>query len=151
MSDIGRRLKAHWVAQGLEIRPGVAARDLAALEKRHKIVLPADLRDYFSVVNGFGGTDRDCISFWPLPSEAIPPKEQYCFQPLSLLYGGRDVEGDDQIFAFGDLMILASFYLIKLSRDSRAKNPVFFHHSDYQIAESFSEFAEKYMRNEMNW
>jgi hypothetical protein len=44
---IGTNLKNHWLSQGIEINPGVSMEKLSAFEAKYRVLLPADLRDYF--------------------------------------------------------------------------------------------------------
>ena len=69
MSTIGERLHAHWLAQGIELPPGVTEDRLKEFETRFGVVLPTDLREYFLHVDGMGEPfqwDEDLFNFRPL-------------------------------------------------------------------------------------
>lgn len=148
MSDIGRQLKEHWLSKGLKVRAGVPEVDLKAFESRYWISLPADLRAYFSEVNGLDGEDANKIAFWPLLLTPERPHDSFV-RNLPSLPGQSQFEGWERIFVFADWLIWSSFYFIKLSSDAQAPTPVFFHARDCQIAKSFSDFAGQYIQRKL--
>ena len=63
-----------WCAESIGMLAGVASAKIAFFEETYHVVLPTDLRTFFSLTNGMGGTefwetDSDMTSFWPLPDE----------------------------------------------------------------------------------
>ena len=62
------RLKLHWKAQGVKIRPGASEEELRNFEVAQGVRFPQDIRDYFRAVDGMeeGDMTNDYFSFWPL-------------------------------------------------------------------------------------
>lgn len=64
-------LRERWRRDGILHGRGASEADLAAFERRHGVVLPADLRAYFATTNGTavgacGMEDGDLLGFWHL-------------------------------------------------------------------------------------
>jgi hypothetical protein len=141
---LGERLKAHWLAQGLPVRPGVTHEAIASFEARHSVLLPGDLREYLEVANGTGRyTDMDdnLFCFWSI-EEFTPLSEEYpdatCFEEPAAY------------FLFADHSINCPAYAIRLSKDRAAGTPILATYSDnreyscHRVVDSFSVFVEVY-------
>lgn len=76
MIDLSTRLRQHWF-HTVALRAGATDAEVAAFEARHRVRLPADMREYLPPVNGMDAsdTDKDCTSFWGL--DRITPAMQY--------------------------------------------------------------------------
>jgi len=141
------RLKRHWGAHGVKIRPGVSEEELRNFETAHGVRFSQDLRDYFRAVDGMeeGTMATDYFSFWPLHtikrmSEELGPE---CY---------ADVIEPDQYFIFADYCIWCWGYAIRLTGNHADSNPVFFTGNRPDngriIASSFTEFLELYLTDE---
>ena len=142
---IGTSLKDRWLAQGLEINPGVSTEDLAAFEFTYQVVVPADLRDYFLTVDGMaeGVSDDALIRFWSL-SEVKPITVE-----APELSSPAYIEDAESMFVFADYSIWAHAYAIRLSPNTEDPNPIFVIGSEKPtcIFDSFSELVSSYLNN----
>jgi hypothetical protein len=142
METIGESLKNYWLRQGIKINPGVSEMELSTFEHKYNVRLPEDLKDYFYMVNGFHNSDVDgeFITFLPL----------YEIEPLSVNWS--QVPEAKSYFILADYCISCHVYAIKLTKDTNFDNPVFIDFNDKksptQIADSFSEFAQSYLKND---
>jgi cell wall assembly regulator SMI1 len=68
MQDLVERVKQRWISQGVKPRHGATEQQINAFESRHDLRLPADLQQYFALVDGMedGDMDDDLFSFLPL-------------------------------------------------------------------------------------
>ena len=146
MSTIGERLHTHWLAQGIELPPGVTEDPLRSFETRFGVTLPADLREYFLHVDGMGEPfkwDTDLFNFRPLSEvESI---------------GDRQIVLEDKssYFVIADHSIWLPAFAIRLTPSGTGPHPVIAIESDENggygqsiVAHSFSEFAERYLTDE---
>src|SRR5437763_1406329 len=95
MSLIGERLRAHWLAQGIDPSGGVSEERLIEFEDRHGVVLPADMRGYFLHLDGMGSkyeSDHSFFSFWPLGQIVRASQE----------FEDRFIEDQSSYFLFAD-------------------------------------------------
>ena len=106
---LGQRLRQYWLDTGVQVLPGVSLQQLDAFEKRHGVLLPPDVRDYFSTVDGMPDceSDGDFISFWELAR--LEPVRNDLNTRLRAPVGAR-------YFYFADWSIDAHRYAILLSR-----------------------------------
>jgi hypothetical protein len=143
-SSLGERLKAHWLAQGLTVRPGVTPKAIASFEARYSVLLPNDLREYLQVANGTGrntNVDDKLFCFWSI-EEFTPLTEKYpdatCFEEPSAH------------FLFADHSINCPAYAIRLHPNRAASSPILAIYSDnrqyesHRVVDSFSAFVEAY-------
>lgn len=141
---IGTSLKHHWLAQGIEINPGVSKEKLTAFESRYRVSLPADLRDYFLTVDGMadGFTDNALIRFWSLSEVKPIPEEAPSFSDPSY------VEDAESLFVFADYSIWCHAYAIRLSLTGDS-NPIFVigDETPLRMFGSFSELVSTYLTN----
>jgi hypothetical protein len=153
MSGIGERLKAHWLAQGLQLPPGVLEVHLQQFEKHFGVTLPYDIRDYFLDVNGMGGLltyddrlnwDDDLFRFWPL-QELLRMSDEEPYKDLQ-------VADLSSYFIFADHSVVLPAYAIRLDSARTGAHPVIAcegrGHETSIVALSFSEFAERYLEGE---
>jgi SMI1 / KNR4 family (SUKH-1) len=151
MSEIGERLKAHWLAQGVEPPPGVPEALLQQFETHYGVTLPGDMRDYFLHVNGIGGEltdDQDLFRFWPL-QEVLSITDDPDYQDIQVAEG-------PSFFIFADHSIFLPAYAIRLDSARTGDHPAiafWWDHHDRRheistVARSFSEFAERYLKGD---
>ncbi|MBA3315577.1 MAG: SMI1/KNR4 family protein [Planctomycetota bacterium] len=147
-SELGQRLKARWIAEELQPRPGVSVDDLDAFETTHGIRLPDDLRNYLRIVNGTGKyseMDQSYHCWWSL-EEWKSVEEKWPREGL--------IDGANTTYLFADHSIECPTYGIRLAATNEA-NEIIAIFSDkrpfdvYVVADSFTELMERYLRNEM--
>ncbi len=136
--DLWHRLKLRWESEGFQVPPGVSSSQLDAVEAKYGVVLPPDVREYFSFMNGMTLDwvhDNAFLSFWPLER----------FQPLSddrlerfdweeERFGDYIGKGIDRIvrreeaktlFQFGDHSIRLPTFVIRLGAMMGEQTPIF--------------------------
>lgn len=133
MTSVGELVKQHWLRQGIKLRRGASEGELAAFESKYNVCLPEDMRECFSVVNGFensGGwdVDNEMITFFSLEEiESLSASDAISY------------------FVFADWSISAHVYAIRLSKDCAALTPVVVTHDKLvKVANSFGEFMKGY-------
>lgn len=149
MTALSDTLTAHWRSIGLSIAPGNSAEEIAHFEKRHKIRLAEDLRGYLLAVNGMlaigpNDCDPNGFSFWPLERIKTVREESATHRsPLP------QITQPDQYFVFADYLQWSWAYAIRLDSNQDLPNDVIFvgTQKQKQIAASFSEFVELYLRD----
>jgi hypothetical protein len=141
MSAIGESLKQFWLRQNTKLRRGASENELREFEQKYNVLLPDDLKDYFSTVDGFAdwGCDENVITFLPL-AEILPSSKTWTLE----------VPDADSYFAFADYSIKCHFYMIRLRNDLSLGNSIFiaYDRKPEQIAGSFSEFVEGYLADD---
>jgi hypothetical protein len=143
MVAIDEALKKFWRRQGIKLCSGATEDELIAFETKHHVRLPEDLRKYFAATNGFDGsehlmTDDEGITFLGLDE----------MKPLSE-YWSADVAVGRGYFVFADYSLSAHVYAIRLVNGSGSGNPVVavYDRKLVEVASSFLEFAESYLKN----
>ncbi len=141
MDALIEKLRQEWLRQRLVVGSGVSEQALAQFESEHRVVLPADFRQYLSVLNGLPdtGSDDNFIFFWSLERINSLAKE----------YPNSIEPGADCYFIFADWSISCHDYVIRLSNDTNVTTPIFVTYNPVQqIASSFSEFIERYLKDD---
>jgi|SRR5882762_603786 len=146
MDSVGQKLVKHWKKFGLPLAPGCPEDKLATFEKRTGVVLPADMRTYFTVVDGMrsewpGDHDPQGFSFWGLGRLSWLPEEFAEKSPQ-----GVGFPGFEDFYAFADYLNWSWAYAIRLLAISE-RNQVILVGKDTPelVAESFSEFVDLYL------
>jgi hypothetical protein len=139
------KLIDHWQAEGLSLAPGASKRALREFETKHKVVLPADFREYLSYANGMAqvsGHDCDAkgFSFWPL--SRITTVSEECKRSKVEIPAVDDI---DHYFAFSDYMQWSWAYAICLLPAREGMILQFGVRSPRIIAGSFTEFVDDYI------
>ena len=144
MSAIGESLKQFWLRQNIKLRRGASETELRGFEQKYNVLLPDDLKDYFSAVDGFDGsvnwmTDENVITFLPL-AEVLPSSQTWALE----------IPDADSYFAFADFSLACHVYMIRLRNDLSLGNPVFIARDEKpkQIASSFAEFVRGYLADD---
>jgi hypothetical protein len=153
MSSIGERLNSFWLAQGMPPRSRATEKQLQRFELRYGVPLPPDLRDYFALVDGMDDTwawDEDHFSFWTLAR----------VESASESYADQFLKDQSSYFVFADYLISSTVYAIHLTPQGGKGNLVMgirvggtFCKRKYEVgimADSFSEFAERYLADDMS-
>ena len=143
MERIGESLKQFWMQQGgIKLKLGASETELLTFENKYDVRLPEDFKDYLSKVNGFDDSDVDEEFIIFLPIDEI--------EPLSINWS-QSPEAKSY-FIFADWSISCHVYAIKLTKDTKFDNPIIIGFNDNksptQIADSFSEFAQSYIKND---
>jgi cell wall assembly regulator SMI1 len=146
MSTIGERLRAHWHAQGIKLPPGVSEDRLKDFETRFGVALPTDLREYFLHVDGLSEPfqwDQDLFNFYPL-------SEVESISDLEIM-----IEDKSSYFVIADHSIWLPAFAIRLAPSATGPHPVIAIETDNKggygstvVANSFSEFVERYLSDE---
>jgi hypothetical protein len=146
MSTIGERLRAHWLARGVELPPGVTEDRLREFETRFAVVLPPDMRDDFLHVDGMGEPfqlDDDLLHFRSLS------------EVKSICDAVTGLEDPSSYFVFADHSIGTPTFAIQLTRSGTASNQVIAVDWDERgglsvsdFSNSFGDFVERYLIEE---
>ena len=142
-TSVGESLKRHWSSHDVEINAGVSEAELRAFDEKYGVVLPGDLRDYFSCVNVMPPdvVDDGMIRFWML--EEVTPLSEGAPE-----YSDRNyVQNPETLFLFADYSIWAHTYAIRLGKTGLESNEVVIigYKSPKVISDSFSGFVDTYL------
>jgi hypothetical protein len=143
-TSVGESLKRHWSSHDVEINAGVSKAQLDSFESKHGVVLPEDLRDYFLCVNGMPHdvVDDGMIRFWMLEELQPLPQGAPAFSDPSY------IQHPESLFLFADYSIWAHAYAIRLGSVSSLQSHeviIIGYESPVTIAQSFSEFVDRYL------
>ena len=142
MNALGELVKTHWLGQGINVRRGATESEIAAYEARYQVCLPEDMREFFTVVNGFDNrdgeeVDNDMITFFSLEE----------IKPLKATDWGIAARAESY-FVFADWSISAHVYALRLSKDCTASGPVVVvYDALVKVADSFTEFMRAYLED----
>jgi hypothetical protein len=150
MPTLGERLKERWISTGIPIRHGVGPDEIRAFESRYGVLLPPDLRAYFTTVDGMERwqSDEDMLEFLHLGAVKSVPEELAGFRGVPD-YGNirNTLPNAERYFVIADFMLTSHVYAIRLSAKVSEATPVVCicgdHHT--QISGSFTEFGETYL------
>lgn len=142
-TSVGESLRRHWSSHNVDINAGVSEAELNSFEEKYCIILPADLRDYFSCVNGMPPqvVDDEMIRFWMLDEIKPLPQTAPAFSDSTY------IQNPESLFLFADYSIWAHAYAIRLPKAPTGSNEVFIIGGDSPIllCKSFSEFVDNYL------
>ena len=142
-------LRERWIAEGIACdRPATDA-DVAAFEARYGVVLPSDIRAYFTTVNGtaigaYGMEDEYLLGFWHLDE----------VRSFAEVFAGGSVRTpspeEERTFVIADHSIWVYGFGIQLSADPEAPTPIVADVASpyHRVAESFAEFLAAYLRGD---
>jgi hypothetical protein len=133
-------LRARWAAEGAEVPAGVTGEAFAAFETRHGVRLPADMRSFYTAMDGNGPwytVDDHGVCFWPL--ERV--------RPLSDEQPEAAAPGDERLFVFADLLIWSHAWAVRLEPGAPAAVLRVGDNAHEEIAPSFGAFVERYARD----
>jgi hypothetical protein len=151
MIIIIEKLKNKWLEEKLYFEQPLKKTDIVQFETTNKVLLPNDLKDYFSSINGTNSNyDNDFFCFYSIKN----------FKSVNEVY--KDWTGNpnysdflktpinkDNLFVFADYMINTFSYVITLNQELEVVNPIYVVCGDeYKlVANSFTEFITKYLED----
>jgi TonB family protein len=143
MRELLERVDRHWAADDIPHGPPVSAADIAEVEERYGVRLPAELREWFLGLNGMDSPaypmDEHGLAFHPLSG----------FRPLAEEAPSMaDAPDAERLFVFADLLVWCSGYAVLLTAEAAETAPVFVVHAAnciLPVATSFSAFLEGYL------
>jgi SMI1 / KNR4 family (SUKH-1) len=143
MQALLERLKAHWLTDLVQARPGVLPAELDAFEARSCVRLPLDLRTYFAALDGSDDwvADDDFFRFMQL-SECVPIADSFGSWICD--------EWADRYFLLIDQSLGVFHYAIGLSSDPLAPAPVVLRDGPGAgvVASSLTEFLDRYLQSD---
>jgi hypothetical protein len=136
-----------WRRSKIVIPRGATANEIAAFEAKYRVVLPSDVREYFTAADGTGhDMDEGLCRFWPL-SEVQPVHDVLVSDQFT--YPDRFAYPD--CFAFANHCINCWDYAARLTKNATQPAPVCRvtggDQPGEQMASSFREFMERYADN----
>jgi hypothetical protein len=135
--SIYEMLRAKWLEAGIAVKDAVAPAALDRFEKKHRVSLPSEFRDFLLTVNGMqdGQVDEDLISFLSL--EAID-QEANC----------KEISANEVELVIAEYCIYSHTYVMRISR-SGDRSPVLVTDGEHEklIAASFKDFLSQYLAN----
>ena len=138
-----QRLKNHWTSHHIEFNDGVPRDYLEAFEDRFRVVLPADMRDFYLTMNGVPAdtTDEELIRFWTLEEVKPISSEAPAFATPDY------INNAESLFVFADYSLWAHAYAIRLDSYQLDRNEIFIIGGDYPLLlfRSFSELVDSYL------
>jgi len=149
IDDLLAAVRERWTALGIANHSPASQSDIGAFESRYGVVLPDDLRAYFATLNGTalgacGMEDEDLLGFWHLD-------QVHSFAEESSLPTNDPPEAA-HVFVIADHSIWVHAFGVLLSADRQAPAPIVTDVAQpyHQVAPSFSEFLEGYLRRDSN-
>ena len=140
MADFLDDLTSFWKEKGVAAAPHKATKEeIEAWERRYNVILPADLREYVTRVNGVQGGeslefDHDLLSFLPL--SAMCTEAEW-----------TKAEGQSGMFVFADYCISCYWWCVQLDNSPHEYTRIFFGggpKKNILLANSLSEFFDMY-------
>jgi hypothetical protein len=141
-------LRQRWSAQGIAHDQPATEADVLAFEERYGVVLPPDLRAYFTTLNGTavganGMQDEHLLGFWHLDE----------VRTFAELARGADSPGEAlHTFAIADHSIWVYGFGIQLCANPATATPVVADIAmPYRtVARSFTDFLAAYLRDDQD-
>ncbi|MBX3733486.1 MAG: SMI1/KNR4 family protein [Verrucomicrobiae bacterium] len=145
-----------WRSQGVNFRPGASAETIQFFEQTHGLVMPTDLKTYFQIADGMGGTemweeDSDMLAFWPLPTPAdlaLPDATITHVAPLPLVWSSAPETLRD-LFVIGDWCIMCFAFCARITSTRSDTTEIYYYNGDppFRIASSLGEFLQRYVEH----
>ncbi|HWQ34495.1 MAG TPA: SMI1/KNR4 family protein [Blastocatellia bacterium] len=150
------KLKTYWLSTGVRVRPPASFEEIASFEARYSVLLPQDMREYFSTFDGMQEDefDQEMLSFWPLNKiETVPAilTEHSGIPDYRAI--AHHLPEASSYFIFADYLIFSHVYAIHLSSAGDEENQIIWigdGNSHCMVADSFSDFLEKYLADPSN-
>ncbi len=145
-------IKRRWKALRIPERPGNSDEAIGEFERRKRVRLPTEMREFFRFIDGMetGYMDEELIAFWPLAEVDMVPTKLAAFRGIPD-YGGIESSLPDaaSYFVFADHSIWVHVYAVKLSAAPTAPSPVLWIAGDRweMLASSFGDFPNRYARD----
>jgi cell wall assembly regulator SMI1 len=88
-----KTIRDRWLSHEISVRDGASDATISDFERRYGVLLPEDVRRFYSLMDGIDNceTDDDWISFWPLSEIGSVPEK------LSSLRGVPDYGGIESL------------------------------------------------------
>jgi len=142
------RIRQRWTEQKIQNNDLATVLDIRKFQNRYGVILPAAVRDYFTLLNGTRGgqlhmEDPNLVSFWHL-DEIKPLREEmesYAANPST-----------QDLFVFADYSIWACGWAMELTRNESNVSLVYRINGrePIKIAESFNEFLTNYAKDDLS-
>ena len=131
-------LVRRWEAEDVPWGPANSVEQVRAFEARTGVSLPEDMSRYFLSVGGMqeNCTDGDLFCFWSL-AEVGPVESDSVINAAA--YAGY--------YLFADFMIWSHAYGVRLAGDASHPVVIVGGEAPIQVAESFTDFLRKYLRD----
>lgn len=149
LPELITRVKKQWSAEGVRTAPKASARDVREFRSRYKVVVPDDLRYYWSTLNGMVQSSLDDYFIEFIPIHGVQPaiellSDSVTYQPA------LDVLSDTaHWFIIADYLCGSHYYSIHLAphaSDSGACEVAMIWGSGYKIlCNSWAEFLTIYL------
>jgi hypothetical protein len=143
---VTRTLLERWSAAGILAPEAASHADVRRFEQQYQVVLPDDLRDYFTSINGTkdgwsGRHDEHAIRFWHLHQVQTFKEEGLSEDPQA-----------DRTFVFARYWFGFASYGVRLSTDASAPTPVVarFPYGEFEVAQTFREFVIRYLLDDLS-
>ena len=139
-------LLEHWKAAGILAPEAAGNDDVRRFERQYRVVLPDDLRDYFTSVNGTkhgwnGQDDEHAIGFWHLHQVRTFEEE-----------GISDDDDAGCTFIFAKYAFGFATYGVRLSENASEPTSVVarFPYGQFKVAQTFREFVIRYLLGDLS-
>jgi SMI1 / KNR4 family (SUKH-1) len=146
-------IKEQWNGAGIPHRPGVTEEELTGFEHRYGVLLPFEIRDFYSHVDGMNSDsiDEAFIRFWPLSEIGPVPTLLSEWRGIPD-YGGieKSLPDSESYFVFADHSIWLNVYAVKFTSKPTMECPVvYIGRGDYwkTMTSSFTAFLKRYADN----
>jgi hypothetical protein len=147
MQSPARQFREFWRHRNLPARAGISANLIAKFEEKHRVLLPNDMRELLTLMDGTEGFSADDLTLWPL-QELKPIPDVFTGADYSCLnpQNPQALPNAGSYFVFADWLIYSFCYAIGLGKDVPHGEIVFIDGENwYRCSNSFSAFLGSYM------
>ena len=154
LAKVIQKTLVKWKAEGVNILPGASPGNIALFESKYHVSIPADLKAYFALVGGMGGTkfwveDSNMVSFWPLPNEQDFRAPKDCVThvaPLPLVWRSAP-DKLREFIVLGDYSMNCFVFCARLSGHTSKATEIYLYDGADPIlfAQSIHDFLDKYV------
>jgi cell wall assembly regulator SMI1 len=142
-------IRDRWRSLGVSVRDGASVATIADFEYRNRVVLPEDVRQYYSFMDGMENWDlaEEMISFWQLSEVgSVPEKLSHCRGIPDYSEIESVLPDAASYYVFADHSIWLNVYVMKLTPDRNNPSPIIWicGKSWHPLAESFAAFMDEY-------
>jgi hypothetical protein len=144
-----------WQSEQVHTLPGACPAKIALFETTYRVTLPADLKTFFSLTGGMGGTklweeDSDMVSFWPLPDEQeirSPRDSVTHVAPLPTVWRAAPETLSDY-FVLGDWSIMAFVFCARLPSAPSETTEIYFYDGSEPMLlyHTLQQFLDQYVQ-----
>ena len=150
-ATIAKRLRHFIESHGSECGTGVTETRIRKFECEADVEIPEDLRKYFTELNGTAGDyTYGVVRFWSIDeirtvSEEISAATSPGMAVIQAMYSDP-VDDGERFFVFADCLYESQLYAIYLSTSDKPNRVILLNgEKPIVVAESFSEFVERYL------